>query len=227
MCGGDAISRPNTAGPARLRPVRQTGYNGVTSGPPAPDEQDSMRKLCFVLGVLLLPLPAAAQQSFSLPPIGLPLPSIGLGPVRQAVPWEPTPTPAWEKRPLPDWERNRLPPWETGHQARRIAGGEHQKHVIGPQVIYYLPYPVAVVAQPPQVIVVQPPAVTHVVTVEMAPREPREEPPPAPSAPAPPLVPAGDRTVYVIPGCYVGNVPPANLKLPAHCDVKKVTTFTP
>jgi hypothetical protein len=40
-------------------------------------------------------------------------------------------------------------------------------------------------------------------------------------------VPTGDRTLYVIPGCYVGNVPPANVKLPPHCDLKKLTTFTP
>jgi hypothetical protein len=68
--------------------------------------------------------------------------------------------------------------------------------------------------------------VTHVVTVEVPSREPREDPP-APREPEPPFVPGGDRTVYVIPGCYVGNVPPTNLKLPPHCDVKKVTTFNP
>jgi hypothetical protein len=184
-----------------------------------------MRRLCFVLGVLLLPLPAAAQQSFSLPPIGLPLPSIGL---RPAPWWEPTPMPAWEKRQLPEWERSRQPPWEKGHEPRRVGRGEHPSNVIGPQVVYYyLPYPVAVVEQPPQVIVVQQPPVTHVVTVEVPSREPREDPPPAPREPEPPFVPGGDRTVYVIPGCYVGNVPPTNLKLPPHCDVKKVTTFNP
>ena len=186
-----------------------------------------MRKLCFVLCVLVLPLPAAAQQSFSLPSIGLPLPSIGLSPVSR-VPWEPTPRPAWEKRQLPDWERNRTPPWERGHTPQRVDDNRHRRNVIGPQVVYYyLPYPVAVVEQPPQVIVVQQPPVTHVVTVEVPAREPRNEPAPSPREPEPPFVPSGDRTVYVIPGCYVGNVPPSNVKLPANCDVKKVTTFTP
>lgn len=183
-----------------------------------------MRKLCFVLCVLFLPLPAAAQHSSSLPSIGLPLPSIGLRP----VPWEPTPMPPWERRQLPQWEQNRLPPWERGHVPQRIRDGGHQRNVIGPQVVYYyLPYPVAVVEQPPQVIVVQQPPVTHVVTVEVPAREPREDRAPAPREVEPPFVPSGDRTVYVIPGCYVGNVPPTNVKLPANCDVKKVTTFNP
>ena len=174
-----------------------------------------MRKLCFVLCVLLLPLPAAAQHSFSLPAIGLPLPAIGLPPPQP--PW-------WEQRRVPDWERNRIPPWEQGHVPKRVVDGPHQRNVLGPPVVYYyVPYPVTVVEQaPPQVIVVQQPPV-H-VTVEV-PRERREEP--APREPEPPFVPGGDRTLYVIPGCYVGNVPPVNLKLPPGCDVKKVATFNP
>ena len=43
----------------------------------------------------------------------------------------------------------------------------------------------------------------------------------------PTYVPTGDRTVYVIPGCYVGNVSPVNLKLPATCDITKLTTYVP
>jgi hypothetical protein len=176
-----------------------------------------MRKLCFVLCVLLLPLPAAAQQSFSLPAIGLPLPAIGL---------PPQPTPPWERRQLPPWELNRIPPWERGHLPRNVVDRVHPRGVIGPPAVYYyVPYPVAVVEQQPQVIVVQQPPIT--VTVEAPAREPREEPPLPPREPEPPFVPSGDRTVYVIPGCYVGNVSPANLKLPLHCDVKKVTTFNP
>jgi hypothetical protein len=48
------------------------------------------------------------------------------------------------------------------------------------------------------------------------PREPRLEPAPAP--PAPPAV------IYFVPGCYLGNVPPAQLKLPAKCDLSKTIT---
>ena len=177
-----------------------------------------MRKLCFVLGVLLLPLPAAAQQSFSLPSIGLPLPAIGLPPQQP---------PYWETRRVPDWELNRIPPWEKGHVPTRAGDVQHPRGVLGPPVVYYyVPYPVTVVEQaPPQVIVVQQPPV-H-VTVEVPARETREEPALPPRDSEPPFVPGGDRTLYVIPGCYVGNVPPTNLKLPASCDVKKVTTFNP
>ena len=180
-----------------------------------------MRKLCFVLSVLLLPFAAVAQQSPSLPPIGLPLPAIGLGPS-----WEQKRLPAWERPRLPEWERNRLPPWEGGFVPRRddVDDRQHRRPVIVPAV-YYVPYAVPV-QQAPQVIVVQQPP-PQVVVVEVPAPDRRDEAPPAPRDPEPPYVPAGDRTVYVIPGCYVGNVPPANLKLAAHCDLKKLTTFTP
>jgi hypothetical protein len=34
-------------------------------------------------------------------------------------------------------------------------------------------------------------------------------------------------TIYVIPGCYVGNVPPRDAKLPASCDTARATTLAP
>ena len=185
-----------------------------------------MRKLCFVLSVLILPLPAVAQQSFSLPSIGLPLPAIGLPP----VPWEQPRTPPWERQQLPAWERNRIPPWEGGYVPRPVDPNEHRRNehrqfVRGPQVVY-VPYAVPI-QQSPQVIVVQQPPV-QVITVEVPVRERREEEPaPVTRQPEPPYVPSGDRTLYVIPGCYVGNVPPKDLKLASHCDLKKLTTFTP
>jgi len=53
-------------------------------------------------------------------------------------------------------------------------------------------------------------------------------PPAAPAAPpAPPFTPSGNRMMYLIPGCYMGNVPPQDLKLPAGCDLSKLTTITP
>lgn len=186
-----------------------------------------MRKLCFVASVLLLPLPAFAQQSFSLPSIGLPLPAIGL----RAAPWEQPRTPPWERRQVPEWERNRTPPWEKGFVPKHVDDDGHRRHVRGPQqVVYYVPYPMAVqypvaVQQSPQVIVVQQPPIT--ITVEVPARETRAEASSVPKEPEPPFVPSGDRTLYVIPGCYVGNVPPTNVKLPATCDVKNVTTFNP
>ena len=83
-------------------------------------------------------------------------------------------------------------------------------------------------AAAPQVIVVQQPPVTRIVEVQVPAPEPRVEPPPRPAEPPPPpYVPTGDRTVYVIPGCYVGNVSPVNVKLPPNCDITKVTTYVP
>ncbi len=59
----------------------------------------------------------------------------------------------------------------------------------------------------------------------------RVVPPPAPPAPPPapaaPFMPSGNRTMYLIPGCYMGNVPPQDLKLPPGCDLSKLTTITP
>ena len=180
-----------------------------------------MRYVTVVIVLAAMPIVAEAQHSPSLPPIGLPLPSIGLPP----VPWEQPRTPPWERQQLPAWERNRIPPWEKGFVPNRVENDDrrHRRAVV--PAVYYVPYAVAV-QQAPQVIVVQqPPA--QIITVEVPVREQREEVAPAMRDPEPPYVPSGDRTLYVIPGCYVGNVPPANVKLPAHCDLKKLTTFNP
>jgi hypothetical protein len=53
-----------------------------------------------------------------------------------------------------------------------------------------------------------------------------------PEAPPPPVVivkpPAsGSRTMYVIPGCYLGNVAPTQASLRAGCDLSKLTTIEP
>ncbi|HEU5259617.1 MAG TPA: hypothetical protein VFU28_26705 [Vicinamibacterales bacterium] len=50
----------------------------------------------------------------------------------------------------------------------------------------------------------------------------------APAAPASSTSPTAfpvPTTIYVVPGCYVGNVPPAQLKLPAGCDANGLVTF--
>lgn len=184
-----------------------------------------MRYVTFLAVFALLPVWADAQHSPSLPSIGLPLPAIGLRP----VPWEQPRTPAWERQQLPPWERNRIPPWEAGYVPAPVEPNDHRRNdhrrgFRGPQVVY-VPY-VVPVQQSPQVIVVQqPPA--QIITVEVPVRETRVEAEPVPRALEPPYVPSGDRTVYVIPGCYVGNIPPKDVKLPAACDLKKVTTFNP
>lgn len=47
------------------------------------------------------------------------------------------------------------------------------------------------------------------------------KPGPDRSAPAP----AAPSTIYMIPGCYLGNVPPKDVALPATCDLSRVTTL--
>ena len=54
------------------------------------------------------------------------------------------------------------------------------------------------------------------------------EPAPLPDAPRPPEPPKGERqTFYLIPGCYLGNVPPEQVRLPAGCDARRVITHQP
>jgi hypothetical protein len=185
----------------------------------------AVRYLAVAMVLMAWPGAAAAQHRFSLPSIvpalpsiAPPLPAIGLQPEwRQHIPWEQPRTPAWEQRQLPPWEQGRVaqPRANRGpHQGRR---GDGRRQVI------YIPYPVAV-QQEPQIIVVQQPPVTRIVQVEVP--APVEEPLPA-DPPLPPYVPSGDRTLYLIPGCYVGNVPPVNLNLPANCDRTKLVTYVP
>jgi hypothetical protein len=51
---------------------------------------------------------------------------------------------------------------------------------------------------------------------------------PVPDAAIPsstPVAPATPMTGYVIPGCYIGNVPPQDAGLPASCDLSRVITI--
>ena len=45
--------------------------------------------------------------------------------------------------------------------------------------------------------------------------------------PVPAPVPTGSRTLYVIPGCYLGNVMPEASRLPAGCDISRMKTHVP
>ena len=53
--------------------------------------------------------------------------------------------------------------------------------------------------------------------------------PPSPSAtPTPqPQAPKGSTTMYLIPGCYLGNVSPKTVTLPPGCDINKMSTISP
>ena len=50
---------------------------------------------------------------------------------------------------------------------------------------------------------------------------------PGTQAPQAPEAPAGSRTMYLIPGCYMGNVQPTAVMLRPGCDISKLTTMTP
>jgi hypothetical protein len=52
-------------------------------------------------------------------------------------------------------------------------------------------------------------------------------PAPPPAAPATPAAPIARSTIYAIPGCYLGNVPPKDAGLPPSCDQNRVVTFEP
>ena len=41
----------------------------------------------------------------------------------------------------------------------------------------------------------------------------------------PPALPSGPTTFYLIPGCYMGNVPPKDAHLPATCDLGRAVEF--
>jgi hypothetical protein len=58
--------------------------------------------------------------------------------------------------------------------------------------------------------------------------KPIEAVPPPSAAPIAPIAPApspAPTTIYVVPGCYVGNVPPQQVKLPTGCDARGSITF--
>jgi hypothetical protein len=60
------------------------------------------------------------------------------------------------------------------------------------------------------------------LTPMQPPTDPVQDPnPPQPETPAPPT------TIYFIPGCYLGNVPPEKVALPADCDLSKLITRKP
>jgi hypothetical protein len=49
--------------------------------------------------------------------------------------------------------------------------------------------------------------------------------PVAAAPPPPPAAPVTPKTLYLVPGCYLGDVPPQDAHLPATCDVSHVVTF--
>jgi hypothetical protein len=200
-----------------------------------------VRYLSCVLILAGLPIAAAAQApSPTLPRLGGPLPSIGLPP--QPLPSR---TPWWEQRRTPSWERRNPPPWEKGHVSERDRREAFERFNRHRDVVYVqIPYPVAVAPQP--IIVAQPAnevvtrltnrqreeiraeiedEIERIVEERLKARESARTEPPA-AAPPPPQ-PTGSKTLYLIPGCYMGNVSPKEMKLPEGCDLSKLTVINP
>jgi hypothetical protein len=69
-------------------------------------------------------------------------------------------------------------------------------------------------------------SITYRGTLERFPDSPAAPVKPAATAPAAPAAPAGSRVMYVIPGCYLGNVSPKTVALPDGCDISKLTTIS-
>lgn len=189
-----------------------------------------MRYVCVLLVFLGMPLPASAQREHRAdrPPtgpgaIGLGLSPIGLPtPIPYQKPWEwRVPVPSWERPQVPAWERQAPPPWERGHVARPVYPQlQRRDRQRTPPVVYVMqPYPVAQ-PYPVYVTVPAPPA------PPAAPPEPEVEPMPPPPPP-PIVVPTGSRTLYVIRGCYLGNVKPDADRLPEGCDIKRMKIYEP
>jgi len=161
-------------------------------------------------------------NAWPLPEIGLPLPHIGLPP-QQA--------PARGQQPVtapPSW--GQLPAAPALPAGRPIYSGISPF----PSVVYVMPYPV--IAMPVPVAVdpsVGAPSRRHGADAssrrrEAEPEAPPASPAPAPAAPAPvptPAPPPPPSTVYIIPGCYAGNVPPSNVVLRTGCDAANAVTI--
>jgi hypothetical protein len=68
--------------------------------------------------------------------------------------------------------------------------------------------------------------ITYRGRLQLAATAPRESPRPEPPVTAP-ATPSRRQTFYLIPGCYMGNVPPQEVKLPRDCDLSRVITYRP
>jgi hypothetical protein len=180
-----------------------------------------------LLASLLLPCVAAAQTTKpgefpALPPIGLPLPPIGLPAVTARHPVKQPPA------------RN---------DSRR--SDRHRRHVVPTAVVYVPVYPFGhsfghsswpppMTKAEPAASVASPPVIEAIERLEAAverleaaqapeAQAPRDEPTPS----AEPASPVSSTPIYLIPGCYLGNVAPESARLPASCDTKRVVTVAP
>lgn len=186
--------------------------------------------LVIVVAMTAVPAPTAAQThsrgsavTGGLPPIGLPLPRIGLplppiGLPREVSPQGKVAPPAGRPHHPPSpivWYFVPVYPWYSGHPAPSsvVREGEtdsrgydrHKRRKRDRRADVRDHYP-----------------------REIEPRAPASAEPAPVQDPAPPVAPPpSPQPVYFIPGCYLGNIPPKDAKLPETCDLSKVTVFEP
>jgi hypothetical protein len=70
-------------------------------------------------------------------------------------------------------------------------------------------------------------AITYRDTLLPVPPPPRAKPAQEPDPAAATAPPVPRKPVSFIPGCYLGDVPPAEANLPASCDISQAVTFRP
>ena len=168
-----------------------------------------LQRACAAILLVGLPAASAAQSSISaratrvpLPSIGLPLPRIGL------------PLPAMTV----SLAREPQSPRRQGHGDSRKAFHSVPMFVYVPTVVYVVPVygdrlDKASSSEPK-------------IDVEPEPQPAQREVEPAPPAPQT-AVATAPSTTYVIPGCYVGNVEPTQLSVPATCDLHRLVIYRP
>jgi hypothetical protein len=98
---------------------------------------------------------------------------------------------------------------------RPLAAGPHRIELTAPG---HAPVTFEVLIAPDQTITYR----RDLEPTASGPQQPRDTP-----AVLPPPTPAKAKTFYVIPGCYAGDKPPGNRRLPAGCDVLKLRTIPP
>lgn len=178
----------------------------------------------WTIAVVLVAIAARdawAQQPSSaatLPPIGLPLPVIGLPlpPIGLAPP--------------------SAPPTPTRSDAGPRRGRGRTPWLWGPAIVF-VPVAGPGATRPGDVVRDQDPgepaaptaspSTAAVATPPEPPAETTPTPAPPPSAVGEPEPPPAPKPLYFVPGCYLGDVPPADAHLPATCDLTKTVVYRP
>ena len=170
--------------------------------------------------IVVLGVSAAAQAQT----IGLPLPSIGLPLPQIGLPLPPTGLPPAQ---MP--QRPARPSSQAGdHRAPRARPGRGASAIVYVVPVPEWPYAGAALPEPPPVAALPWAPAPQPVPESIAPDE-RHGGSASPDSTLSGILPAESpvppATIYMIPGCYVGNLPPREVKLPAGCDADRASVF--